>query len=227
MIAFTKIMLLLAPFAFASAQEFQQHRLEEKFGPEQETSASLEEPAPSDTIILRPRLKLLPDNISFMEKELWGEDGILRTTGIASPLTPEARKSELDLRRTMLSLHQICGIVTMGFMGTAVYFGQRTIDGNRSARGDHQLFVTATIISYSATAALAIFSPPPLIRRDETSTTTIHKTLAWFHAAGMIITPILGGMIHRHSPIQQERIHQISGYLTTATFAAALLTVTF
>jgi hypothetical protein len=76
---------------------------------------------------------------------------------------------------------------------------------------------------------LAILAPPPLIRRDEVSTTTIHKTLAWVHVAGMIITPILGGMIKRRtgSAIQSERVHQVSAYITTAVFAASMITVTF
>ena len=82
-------------------------------------------------------------------------------------------------------------------MLTADYFGQRRIDGHRNAGDIHQGLITATIISYSATALLAILSPPPLIRRDEESTTTLHKTLAWFHVAGMIFTPILGSMNFR------------------------------
>lgn len=179
---------------------------------------------------LRPSLKrkLLPDNMSFMEKGLWGETGIFRGLGIASPLTPEVRKSELALRRTMLTVHQIGGFVTLGLMGTAVYFGQKIIDGRDDLRGAHQTFVLATIISYSATGLLAVLSPPPFIRRDEFSTTTLHKTLAWVHFAGMIVTPILGNMIGRHADYSQRaRIHQISAYITTATLAASLIIITF
>ena len=75
---------------------------------------------------------------------------------------------------------------------------------------------------------LAVLSPPPLIRRDETSTTTIHKTLAWVHVAGMILTPIIGSSL-RHSLnfSQMARYHQISAYVTTATLAASLIIVTF
>ncbi len=167
--------------------------------------------------------------MSFMEKWLWGEDGIVRGIGLEPPLTPDERRSELSLRRTMLTTHQIGGFVTLGLMVGAVYFGQKIIDGHPEYRRNHQYFVTATIISYSATGLLAILSPPPMIRRNEVSTTTIHKTLAWIHVAGMIITPILGGMIQRRSKsaMQSERIHQISGYLTTATFAASMIVVTF
>ena len=164
-----------------------------------------------------------------MEKWLWGEDGVVRGIGLEPPLTPNERRSELSLRRTMLTAHQIGGFVTLGLMIGAVYFGQQIIDGHPEYRRNHQYFVTATIISYSATGLLAILSPPPLIRRNEVSTTTIHKTLAWIHVAGMIITPILGGMIKRRSSsaMESEHIHQISGYLTTATFAASMIVVTF
>jgi hypothetical protein len=43
----------------------------------------------------------------------------------------------------------------------------------------------------------------------------------------MIITPILGSMIGRQRDSQKAHIHEIAGYFTTATFAAAMITVTF
>jgi hypothetical protein len=177
----------------------------------------------------RPKVrKLLPDNISWMEKGLWGENGFLRSAGLASPLTPESRTSELGLRRGMLVAHQIGGFVTLGLMASAAYSGQKIIDGNIGYRPYHQAFVAGTIATYSITGLLAVLSPPPMIRRDEISTTTIHKTLAWVHAAGMIITPILGSMISRRSSsTQKEHIHQLAGYITLATYTAALVTVTF
>jgi hypothetical protein len=186
--------------------------------------------ADSASVDSLPRIathRLLPENMSLMERGMWGEHGILRGVGIASPLTPEVRKGELGLRRTMLSMHQIGGFVTLGFMFGAVYAGQRVIDGNRNFRQVHQTFVTGTILSYGTTAMLAILSPPPTIRRDEVSTTTIHKTLAWIHFAGMILTPILGASIHRNSPVKAERFHQISAYATTAAFTASMIIVTF
>ncbi len=177
----------------------------------------------------RPTVRrLLPNNMSFMEKGLWGENGFLRSAGLASPLTPESRASELSLRRGMLVAHQIGGFVTLGFMVSAVYAGQKIIDGNSGYRPYHQVFVAGTIASYSITGLLAVLSPPPVIRRDEVSTTTIHKTLAWVHFAGMVVTPILGSMISRRSSsTQKEHIHQISGYITTVALTAALITVTF
>lgn len=184
-----------------------------------------------DSLSLPVKRKLLPDNMSFLERGLWGENGIVRGIGIASPLTPEVRKHELAVRRTMLSMHQIGGFVTLGLMGAAVVYGQRYLDHFQKKDANlHQTFVVATISSYSATALLAVLSPPPLIRRDgEFSTTTLHKTLAWIHVAGMIVTPILGAAINKRgsSYDAQARVHQISAYITTAVFAASLVVVTF
>jgi len=180
-----------------------------------------------DSLPHTPTHRLLPANMSFMERGLWGEDGFLRNVGIASPLTPEVRKTELGLRRTMLTAHQIGGFVTLGLMVSAVYTGQKVLNGDPAFRNTHQSLVLGTIISYSVTGALAILSPPPSIRRDEVSTITIHKTLAWVHFAGMILTPILGAAIHRNSTASKERFHQVSAYITTATFAASMIVVTF
>ncbi len=192
------------------------------------TLASIPDTLPVDTFARPTKPKLLPDKISFMERTLWGEDGLMRRVGLAAPLTPESRKSELSLRRTMLTVHQIGGFVTLGLMGTATYFGQQVLNGRRDLLGMHKTFVLATIISYSATGALAIFSPPPLIRRDEFSTTTLHKTLAWVHFAGMVVTPILGAMIKRHADYyHQAHLHQVAAYITTATLAVSMAVMTF
>jgi hypothetical protein len=176
----------------------------------------------------RMEQKLLPANMSFMERGLWGEHGLFRSIGLASSLTPEVRKSELGLRRTMLTMHQVGGFVTLGVMLGACYYGQRVIDGNSEYRQTHQSFVAATIVSYSLTGLLSVLSPPPLIRRDEISTTTIHKTLAWVHFAGMILTPILAGMIDRHADYDQRaHVHQVAAYITTIALTASMIIITF
>lgn len=174
--------------------------------------------------------KLLPDNMSFMEKFLWGENGFVRKIGIAGPLNAESRERELQVRRTMLSIHQITGLATLGLMITADYYGQQVLNGRYNLSGTHKTFVAFTVGMYSITALLAILSPPPMIRRsNELSTITIHKTLAWLHFAGMILTPIIGKMIvkHRAMNINTAHFHQISAYVTTAIFAASVIVLTF
>lgn len=182
----------------------------------------------ADSVVSTPKRKLLPDNMSFMERSLWSENGLFRKIGLASsPLTPEVRKSELGLRRTMLSVHQIGGFVTLGLMISAAYCGQEVLNGNRQYLRAHKALVTATIISYSATGILSVTSPPPLIRRDEFSTTTVHKALAWVHFLGMVVTPIIGSTIKHSSNINMAHYHQISAYVTTGALAASMIIVTF
>ena len=182
-----------------------------------------------DNLLPPPKPQLLPKRISFMENFLWGENGMVRKIGLEPPLTSEERIHEIHIRRTMLTAHQIGGFTTLALMLTAAYFGQRVIDGHRNLGDMHQAFVSATILSYSLTGLLAVLSPPPLIRRDEGGTVVIHKTLAWIHLAGMIITPILGSLIggRRHFNIDKAHFHQVAGYITTAVFTASMLVITF
>jgi hypothetical protein len=206
----------------ASAQSLEYQLVHGPLAPTGDDSL-LSTPAP-------PIRRLLPANMSWMEKLMWDTNGVFRNTGLASPLTPEVRKSELNTRRTMLTVHQIGGFVTWSAMAAAVVFGQRIIDhGRRSDRSMHQTFVTATIVTYSATGLLAVLSPPPLIRRDEVSTTTIHKTLAWVHFLGMVATPIIGAAISRRSSHYYDiaHFHQASAYITFAALTASMIIVTF
>jgi hypothetical protein len=181
------------------------------------------------SVVRRPRL--LPENLGFFERNLWSENGLFRSLGIAAPLTPESRKSELSLRRTMLVAHQTSGFVTLGLMLTTVYYGQRVInDGDRtlSLRRTHIGFADATIATYSLTALLSLLSPPPVIRRDEMSSLSYHRALAWVHVTGIIITPIIAALAkHRGAnDISILHIHQVSGYITTTAFAASMIVIT-
>jgi len=185
-------------------------------------------PLGDSTMPSTPKHRLQPANMSFMERYLWDSDGVFREWGWAGPLTPDERKSELELRRTMLTAHQIGGFVTEGLLIGAVYFGQRLIDGDRKANDWHQPLVAATIASYSITGLLAILSPPPYIRRDnEASTTVTHKWLAWVHFSGMFITPFLAQFIHRNDYNGIARFHQAAGYITLGALTASLIVVTF
>ncbi len=185
----------------------------------------------ADSLYSQPKQQLLPEKISFMEKSLWGEDGLVRKIGIEPPLTVPVREHEINIRRSMLIAHQIGGFTTLALMLAAAYYGQRTIDanGDRNLGSIHQAFVGATIASYTATGLLAVLSPPPIIRGHEGGTTGIHKTLAWIHLIGMIVTPILANNIGKRKFFNMDKahIHQIAGYITTAVFTASMLVITF
>ncbi len=179
---------------------------------------------------------LLPEILSPGERIMWGEHGLMRWTGLF-PLTEESREKELGLRRTMLTVHEIGGFITLGAMLTTVVYGQLTMNGYKSLGDTHVTLATATIASYFTTAALSLLSPPPMIRRKEWNTISIHKGLAIVHFTGMILTPLLAdGVAMRERGTgrtglqidhDKARIHQVSGYITTVAFASAMAVVTF
>lgn len=195
---------------------------------------------PADTVS-KPAPRLLPEMMSPMEHILWGEHGLMRTTGIA-PYTVEARKSELGARRFMLTAHQIGGFVTLGLFIPTLVYGQKNINNwnaatsgmhrlDRSVQNTHETFAVLTFSAYMTTAALAIFSPPPLLRRDEWSSVTFHKTLAWIHFAGMTAIPFLAMAASHaqdaHTAQSLRKAHQITAYVTAGAFATAMIVITF
>ncbi|MGA9121209.1 MAG: hypothetical protein WB699_17720 [Bacteroidota bacterium] len=185
--------------------------------------------------------RLLPPSLSPVEKIIWGESGFLRTTGIA-PLTPSARMSELRFRRTMLTIHQIGGFVTLGLLVPTIIYGQRNIQNwndammgvrplDRQLNRTHRMWADLAFTSYLVTAAMAILSPPPIIRRNEASTITTHKILAWVHFTGMIALPILGALAAHANTADQAKtlrtVHAITAYTTAAALATAMIVITF
>jgi hypothetical protein len=179
--------------------------------------------------------RLLPQDMSWMENFLWGENGVFRS----GELTPQKRKSELNLRRDMLTWHQRLGITTWFLMSATVLAGQVTLNGDRKYRDWHSPLADATIIGYSATALLAILAPPPLVRRSgEHDTVFWHKLLAFVHAAGIIALPILANNIVSRSRFNgvrgqeqfndaRARAHQVTAYITYAAFTASIITIFF
>jgi|GEM_PF-1346531 len=194
-------------------------------------------PDDSTETVLSPRApKLLPDNLTIFESVLWGSGGLFRGF---SPLTPEARRRELDFRRTMLSTHQVLGFATLALMTASVVFGQILLNDYEALRFEealrnrqtHRTLSIITFGTYMSTAAMSTFAPPPLIRRDEWNTVSTHKLFAIFHFSGMVAQPILAIMASNSRDLEQirtlRRAHQIVGYFTLAALAAAMLTLTF
>ena len=208
---------------------------------EPSTPLSLTVAAQDSPAVHLPPLHLLPESLSPVEHILWGEHGVLRTTGIA-PYTVSARKNELAVRRGMLTVHQIGGFVTLGLLVPTLVYGQRNLQNwndavlankpfNRELNRTHIMWANLTFISYIVTAALAILSPPPLIRRNEGSTITTHKLLAWIHFVGMMAMPILGSLAAHAKTLDQANamrtVHEIVGYSTAAALATAMIVITF
>ena len=173
-------------------------------------------------------LMLLPKNISFMENALWGKNGLFRKVGIASVLSIKSRKSELSLRRTMLSIHPVSGFVTLDMMIYTTYIGQKVLDGRENLSSKLNTFSNITIGLYSFTGLLSILSPPPLIRRNEFSTITVHKTLAWVHFACTILSPIIADIMENNNNKNfVKHYRQIARYIGTAALATSFVILTF
>lgn len=181
-------------------------------------TAATAEPAPRNAAD-----SLLPSIMGPMEHVFWGERGIMRRLGM--PLTEETREKEVFLRRGMLTAHQVGGFLTLGAMTATAVTGQMMINGRDDLGDRKRLLVNATIISYFATAALSVLTPPPMIRRPGWNSISWHKALATIHLTGMIVTPIIGKQIE--DDYDRRNLHQVSGYVTLAALAGAMLVVTF
>ncbi len=142
----------------------------------------------------------------------------------------------------MLTAHQVGGFITMGLLIPTLIIGQENINmWNDAAAGirpfdralsdRHRTIAALTFASYMATASMSILSPPPLIRRDEFGTTSLHKTLAWVHFTGMIATPILASLASNSRSLntgnQWRTAHEVTAYVTAAAFTASLIIITF
>lgn len=172
-------------------------------------------------------LPLLPQSLGPMERLLWSENGLMRKA-FDFPLTAQGREEEMAMRRNMLTWHQVGGYSTFaGLVATSV-IGQMILNAenpSRTLRDAKGMAVSTTIALYFTTAALSLFTPPPLIRREGWSTTSTHKLLGAMHFTGMMITPLLAPSID--SPRRQAHFHQASGYATTVVFGASLAVMFF
>ena len=181
----------------------------------------------------RAEESLLPDKLGPMEHLLWSESGLMRKV-FDFPLTEQGREREMEIRRPMLALHQMAGFTTLASMVATVALGQTVFNGKEDLSQLHQAMAWTTVGAYLTTATFSIFTPPPLVRRAEWSTVSTHKLLATIHLTGMCLTPFLGTMLADGragdlslSERQLRLFHLSSGYVTTATFATAILVVTF
>jgi len=178
---------------------------------------------------LETHLSLLPERLGPIESVMWSDHGAMRKM-FDFPLTPEGREKEMGLRRTLLTAHQIGGFATLASMIATVAVGQMVYNGNESLGDVKSTLGWTTVTMYFTTASLALFTPPPMIRRGEWNTVSTHKLLGGIHFTGMILTPLLATMIEDQKGGGSHTIktvHMISGYTTTVAFAAAMMVVTF
>ena len=101
----------------------------------------------------------------------------------------------LDRRTHMLKIHQRLGLITIApfaatLITSAFAGGKQTSSTNRDL---HAALGTATVGLYFTTAYFAIRAPK-IPGTKTRGPIRLHKTLAWIHGPGMVLTPILGEM---------------------------------
>jgi hypothetical protein len=163
---------------------------------------------------------LLPERMVFTQKLLWGEKGLLRTTGIA-PLTIEQRQKELKLRRAMLTTHQVLGYATLAAMVAQGIIGGKLYNGDFEMYELHKDMATVVNVGYFTTAGLSLFTPPPLINKKLKGFSSIkaHKTLATIHFSAMVATNIYKD--------KNRNVHKAAAYTAFGSYAMAVLVFKF
>jgi hypothetical protein len=140
-------------------------------------------------------------------------------------------QARLDKRTHMLKIHQQLGLITTAPLLATVISGG--FAGGRStgstARDLHAALGAATAGLYFTAASYAIFAPR-IAGTPTRGPIRLHKTLAWIHGPGMVLTPILGVMAYRQKS-NGERIQGIAtahtplAIVTAGAYGAALLSV--
>ena len=167
---------------------------------------------------------LLPERIIFTQKIFWGENGILRKTGIA-PLNLENREKELNLRRSMLKTHQILGYFTLGAMVAQGFIGgelyNATGDRYNSLYKTHKNMSKVVNAGYFTGAALSLFSPPPLVNKKTKGFSSIkaHRFLSNIHFSAMVITNMVSD--------SNKKAHKAAAYTAFASYATAVIVFKF
>jgi hypothetical protein len=168
--------------------------------------------------------ELLPERIIFTQKIFWGENGILRKTGIA-PLNLENREKELKLRRSMLKTHQILGYFTLGAMVAQGFIGgelyNATGDRYNSLYKTHKNMSKVVNAGYFTGAALSLFSPPPLVNKKTEGFSSIkaHRFLSNIHFSAMVITNMVSD--------SNKKAHKAAAYTSFASYATAVIAFKF
>jgi hypothetical protein len=144
-----------------------------------------------------------------------------------------ADQARLNKRTHMLKVHQTLGLIDVAPMvaTVATSFGAGGRSTSTSDRWAHMALGSTTADLYFTSAYFAIFAPK-IPGTQTRGGIRLHKTLAWIHGPGMIITPILGAIAFDQKS-KGERVHGIASahgpvaIVTAAAYGAAILSLTF
>jgi len=139
-------------------------------------------------------------------------------------------QAKLDQRTHMLKIHQRLGLITAGALVATVIMGSSVEESTSSSTRDlHAALGSATAGLYITTAYFAIRAPK-ISGTKTRGPIRWHKTLAWIHGPGMILTPVLGALAYGQTRRGQE-VHGIASahgpvaYVTAVAYGAAILSV--
>jgi hypothetical protein len=140
-------------------------------------------------------------------------------------------QARLDKRSHMLQMHQRYGLIAAIPLAATIIASGSAGGRNSSATGRdiHGALGIATTGLYFTSAYYAIFAPrvPGTATRGQIR---LHKTPAWIHGPGMILTPILGAMAYAKEN-RGEKVHGIAkahsavAGITAVAYGAAILSV--
>lgn len=137
----------------------------------------------------------------------------------------------LDKRTHMLKIHQRLGLIAVAPMIATVVTsvgagGKRTSNTDRTV---HMVLGSVTSDLYFTSAYFALRAPR-VPGTQSRGPIRFHKAMAWIHAPGMILTPILGAMAYSQKN-NGKKVHGIAAahgpvaIVTAGAFGAALLSV--
>lgn len=140
-------------------------------------------------------------------------------------------QARLDRRSHMLQIHQRLGLITaVPLLATVVTGafagGRRTSTPDRTV---HLVLGSLTTGLYFTSASFAIRAPK-IAGTKTRGPIRLHKMLAWIHAPGMILTPVLGAMAYDQRS-RGERVHGIArahgivGITTGVAYGLSILAV--
>ena len=133
----------------------------------------------------------------------------------------------------MLKVHQRLGLITIApfaatLISSAFAGGRQT---SSTSRDLHAALGVTTVGLYATTAYFAIRAPK-IPGAQTRGPIRLHKTLAWIHGPGMVLTPILGEMAFAQKS-RGEKVHGIAtlhgpvAIATAAAFGLAVASVSF
>jgi len=171
-----------------------------------------------ESLIEEEKSSLLPDKMILTQRILWGNNGLLRKTGLSS-LSTENRQKELILREKMLKAHQIIGYVTFAGMIAQGILGGKLYNGDYSLYETHKSIGNFVTASYFTGAGLSLFSPPPLVSKSSNGLNNIkvHKILANLHVPAMIMTNVLSE--------KDRKQHRAAAYTAFASYTLAMVSI--